>query len=349
MISMKKLLVILCLFLFLISIPSVFAENGLIHEWKFDEGSGSIAYDSVGNMNCMLYNFTDGWVSGIYDSALEFNRTLEQYLNCGNDSSLNFGNNSFSIEMWFKPYDLTGDTYIFSKFANLGNGFYFISFYESEYEGYVLIFHTEDGELTNTDAFINITNLDVWYHIVMIKNIDNIKFYVNGSNVELTGYNNFTDFTGYIENQDDFLIGNAFIDETLFGNYYGIIDNFRIWNYSLNETEIENLYTYNQLNEPDCLGNETICIDNDLYICSDGLWQFSETCEFGCSEGNCLEEPTEQLNFMSLLPFIFSLGYVFLFLKSKFDNGKKLELKDYVYIIIAVFFGIALGTAIAGL
>lgn len=56
------------------------ADDGLVAEWHFDEGSGSVLYDSSGNGNDgAIYGAT--WVEGKFGRALEFDRDVGTYLN----------------------------------------------------------------------------------------------------------------------------------------------------------------------------------------------------------------------------------------------------------------------------
>jgi len=47
--------------------------NGLVAWWRFDEGSGTVAYDSSGNDFIGIIGGTPPWVTGIIGGALSFN------------------------------------------------------------------------------------------------------------------------------------------------------------------------------------------------------------------------------------------------------------------------------------
>jgi len=97
---MKKLILIPVLFTLFFNVAS--AQSGLVSYWNMDEGSGDVVADSVGVNNGTRINFTNGWVTGKYGNGLEFNTTAEQYVDCGNDSSLNVGADDFSVDFWIK-------------------------------------------------------------------------------------------------------------------------------------------------------------------------------------------------------------------------------------------------------
>ena len=67
--------------------------------WKFDEGSGTIAYDSSGNGNDGIFVGDPQWVPGKIGGALEFNG--DDYLNCGNGPSLEI-RDEITIAFWFQ-------------------------------------------------------------------------------------------------------------------------------------------------------------------------------------------------------------------------------------------------------
>lgn len=82
-------------FLFGFSNYSCSEENGLVACWNFDEGSGEVAHDQSGNKN-------DGKIYGAAyvkrgeGYALEFDGE-DDYVDCGNNESLNFLTGDFSI------------------------------------------------------------------------------------------------------------------------------------------------------------------------------------------------------------------------------------------------------------
>ncbi len=76
------------------------ADDGLVAQWHFDEGSGSVLADSSGNGNDGVVHGAT-WVEGKYGKALSFDG-VDDYVNCGNDGSLKRSNTDFTIEVWIK-------------------------------------------------------------------------------------------------------------------------------------------------------------------------------------------------------------------------------------------------------
>ena len=75
------------------------ADPDLAAYWKFDDGSGTTAFDSSGNGNNGVFNGDPQWVAGKFGGALEFNG--DDYLNCGNGPSLQI-QDEITITFWFK-------------------------------------------------------------------------------------------------------------------------------------------------------------------------------------------------------------------------------------------------------
>ena len=75
------------------------ADPDLAAYWKFDEGSGTTAYDSSGNGNNGSFVGDPKWVPGKLGGALEFNG--DDYLNCGNGPSLQI-QDEITITFWFQ-------------------------------------------------------------------------------------------------------------------------------------------------------------------------------------------------------------------------------------------------------
>jgi len=111
---MKKLLTLLMLGIFFFSLTTISAKpltcyDDVVSVWHFDETSGNSTIDSCGSNDGTIYN-TYSWDTGQYDNGLTFNgeagTSTATYVDVGNDSSLNFGNESFSVTVWFSRLEL---------------------------------------------------------------------------------------------------------------------------------------------------------------------------------------------------------------------------------------------------
>jgi hypothetical protein len=83
----------------LLTSPVKAADPDLAAYWKFDEGSGTTAFDSSGNGNNGVFVGDPQWVAGKFGGALEFNG--DDYVNCGNGPSLQI-QDEITITFWFK-------------------------------------------------------------------------------------------------------------------------------------------------------------------------------------------------------------------------------------------------------
>jgi hypothetical protein len=89
--------------------------NGLVGWWKFDETSGTVAYDSSGNGN--NGNLTGGptWVTGKIDGALSFDG-LDDYVSIPATADLDLAN--LNISAWINTSNYRQNGFIFEKTSN---------------------------------------------------------------------------------------------------------------------------------------------------------------------------------------------------------------------------------------
>jgi parallel beta-helix repeat protein len=85
--------------------------TGPVSYWKFDESSGTTAYDSVGGNDGTLTN-DPCWTTGKIDGAIEFDGN-DDYVKCQNDASLDI-TDKITIVAWIYA-DSTADAYIVAK------------------------------------------------------------------------------------------------------------------------------------------------------------------------------------------------------------------------------------------
>jgi hypothetical protein len=232
----KNLLVFAVAVLFFISIPA-FAMDGNVLWLPFD-----------GNFSDVSGNGLDGTANGdatTTSTDCQFGDCLildgdGDYVEVLDNALLNFGTGDFSAEFWLKGvFDVSGTVPV-SKV-----------FYVEGYEGY-------RGWWSNNDEFYIVredaTTEDVvtcgggypcestdgnWHHIVQVRRGNASEFWIDGN----------------LNASSDFVIWNVDNNATLSigawdgtDNYVeGQIDELRLWNRSLSETEINNLIDYNSL------------------------------------------------------------------------------------------------------
>jgi len=216
-------------------------RGGPVAHWKMDEGSGQTVFDSTENNNDgtipgsaeMATSTVYGWVSGKYGSALSFDG-VDDYIDCGNNSSLQFGTGDFTIGYWGKrisavgttewaitrsPYP--GDTDGWRFGLNTSNQLYF-----RDLEGGVDILSS--GTITQNQ----------WEHIVAIRSGTIVTLYLNGvADGTDTVSTDFDDTHRVIIAATPNAAYNVFYD-----TWTGIIDDIRIYNYARTPEQIRQDY-----------------------------------------------------------------------------------------------------------
>jgi len=153
------------------------------------------------------------------------------------NGSLDFGTGDFSISVWVNPSSDPRGTYIIDKaFAGSNSVGYQLLFYPSNARLYLYIKNGTSNVQSNIDTQFS-TN--IWTHIVLVADRDGIgKFYINGV------YNNSSDSIAggaawNIDSARNFTIGR---DNAAAGYFNGLIDEVRMYEESLDQTQIQKLY-----------------------------------------------------------------------------------------------------------
>jgi hypothetical protein len=105
----KRLVYLISCVLVLGATSSAFAAapEGLVAHWAFDEGQGTIAYDSSGNGNDGTLVGDPTWTTGILGGALDFDGAGD-YVDCGNDEIFSI-TDAFTAGVWINWRTATGD------------------------------------------------------------------------------------------------------------------------------------------------------------------------------------------------------------------------------------------------
>jgi hypothetical protein len=209
----------------------------------FDEGSGTIAYDSAGTNDGALVN-GPVWTTGQINDALGFDG-VNDYVDVGDpiDGSLDFGaGDSFTISAWIKwnktVYDQR-DAVIVHK-VRTDSGGYFREGYALKVWMGTLVFGLEDIGGANTQIRgATYINDNAWHHVVGVRDTatDKVYVYVDGGSdaAPVTDVTNST-----LANSIEFGIGRTHdYYQTYFG---GILDDVQVYNRALSDEEVEELY-----------------------------------------------------------------------------------------------------------
>ena len=207
----------------------IYNETGLVLSLHFNEGSGTIAFDSSGNNN--NGNLVNGpvWVDGKFGKALSFDG-VDDYVDIPTFPSLNKKN--ITISFWIKPLNAghgTGwynsDTiiYIGGTTSSIKLG------YQSTNKIWV------DGWLQDSGES-GVVPLNTWTHVVFVQTSTSWSIYLNGI-LSFTRTNSGTSNTV----EGTVIIGSSLGKMGVY-NFTGIIDEVRIYNRALSEEEIQALY-----------------------------------------------------------------------------------------------------------
>jgi hypothetical protein len=222
---------IVIVFLGLGLLPNVQAQSdaGLVAEWHFDEGSGTILRDSSGNGNDgTIYGAT--WVDGKSGKALSFDGK-DDYVDCGTSSTLR--PIPITIMAWIKTE--SADETIVGKWPNNdGSGGYSIKVLPNG----LVQWATVD---TSASAAIyvhanKIVNDGFWHHFAVAQQGTTARMYIDGELIATgSARENFA-------TNEPLRVGIHRRDSRFWTPFNGLIDEVRIYNRALTAEEIKAHY-----------------------------------------------------------------------------------------------------------
>ena len=202
--------------------------DGVVGSWHFDEGSGTIAYDSSGNDNDGTINGATR-VDGKYGKALDFDGS-DDCVEVANADSLN--PTDITIEAWI---NLASDP---STWSYAGGIVYKLYSYQWNVDTNSKLWWGIWGAALHSNYVFSSDDIGQWHHTVITfeKTGDNQgygKIYVDGS----------LDNEGSLAEDIDATTEPVYIGRKVDGGYFhGIIDEVRIYNQVLTAQEISDLY-----------------------------------------------------------------------------------------------------------
>jgi gliding motility-associated-like protein len=236
------------------SLPSNL-QTGLVGYWPF-----------CGNANDASGNGNNGTVNGATLTTDRFGNANSAYSFDGNDridvqNNSSYGfllNNSYSINLWFNPTQISS----LHSLAGQGDG-------DGQFQNRFWRMYINQNQMCNhirgnlsdpadTKNFGNIQNINNWYMVTIVRSYNNnLKLFING--VEIDSDNDITGFASPFTSIRNIVLG-AFYDAI--GNQFmqffqGKIDDFGIWNRTLSASEIQQLYTQGQTTYSWSPGNAT--------------------------------------------------------------------------------------------
>ena len=212
--------------------------DDIVSCWRFDEGQGTIAYDSVGDNHGSILGPI--WTTGQFGSALSFD-DMDDYVEVQDDHSLRFTQyDSFSFCFWANP---SAGGYVFSKLN---------AYPQSGIFGYALRwlsgtskfqFMTQKSGVNNVfvDTSDNSAPAGSWYFVTAVYDKKDMIIYLNA---ELKGTNFFSYDTGSTSPDNNFAIGVRLLPSILEQYFGGMIDDMIVFKKALSAEEIQQLYLY---------------------------------------------------------------------------------------------------------
>jgi len=221
--------------------------TGLVGYWRFDEGKGTIAYDSSGNDNHgILVNVS--WVDGKYGKSLSFDGS-SSYMHCGTLG--NFGStilgNVTTYTFWLKTSQTSFSRVMGTENAQPIRGAseaLAIEINHPETDKLSIILKDNGGKwlkayLTNPFDFTGTG----WHHFVLIVDAKNtvLTFYIDGVSRDITY--EYKASPSKLSNFEYPLVIGAFNWMGTPATFYeGLIDEVQIYNRALSSEEIQYLY-----------------------------------------------------------------------------------------------------------
>ncbi|MFB0525665.1 MAG: LamG domain-containing protein [Phycisphaerae bacterium] len=207
--------------------PPPVDESPIAH-WKMDDNAANTTVlDSSGrgNHGTAQRNTSSLTAAGIIDGALTFDGSSD-YINCGSNSSLDLTDN-FTIAAWIKPHSFSWLAGIVGKYHSPNANSYYLRFDLNP--PYKKIQFGGRTWVTSSSALNEVQ----WHFIVGIRDSGIGKIYINGSF-------DVSSAVSISSSADPVYIGMDYQPDAR--HFEGRIDDVRIYNRVLSETEITDLY-----------------------------------------------------------------------------------------------------------
>jgi hypothetical protein len=201
------------------------AHAELVAWWRLDEGSGMMAFDSSGNGNDARFEGAPEWVEdGKFGKALKFNGSSD-YLAAPDSESLDINGDQLSIAAWVNGEDWPAANHIVRKIADTGtSAIYMIRVQPDTVRVYL---STSAGETIVQGTTVLPTN--EWVHLALTYDGTEARIYVNG---QLDVSSNVSGEVS--ESNNELRIGRG----EPAGYFVGMIDDVRLYNHALTESEL---------------------------------------------------------------------------------------------------------------
>jgi hypothetical protein len=203
-------------------------DSSLVGYWSMNENTGSVAYDGSGNGNNGKLNGAM-WVAGKFGSGLHFNG-VNNSVTIQNSSGLQIIS-AITLSAWVK-LDAVGvyQNIVDKSYGNPRNGYYLMILNNRLLMG---VWNNGVQKYVYGTKIWTSNDVDVWYHVVGVFDGRYTRVYINGAIDGETDWVSFTMGTDTV----DVIIGHTSIFY-----YSGAIDDVRIYNRALSDSEVAALY-----------------------------------------------------------------------------------------------------------
>ncbi len=196
--------------------------NGPVAYWNLDENTNITATDLSGNGNTGTLTGSPTWVSGIYNSSVNFNGS-SNYITINNSTSLNI-RAPITLSAWIYPTSTASFQNVISKRNTTSPYSLRIN------NGTNLEYYFHDGTAYREYIKTGVIKLNTWQFVAATNDGTNINLYVNGVNVLSTT----TPYTPATTTDTIQISGWHGINEL----FSGSIDDVKIYNYARSANQV---------------------------------------------------------------------------------------------------------------
>jgi len=214
-------------------------DTGLIAYWTFDEGSGTVAYDSAGTNDGTISGAQ--WTEGIIGGALDFDG-VDDYVRVADSHSLT-PTNEVTVSAWIhiRSVSWSDRTAIVCKYYWRGDRAYFLGLGKNKDPDKTTVAFVV-AETPHTIGYPRYSTTSLlpgqWYHVAATFEPNHEVIYVNS--IKETDDSNLSIPDSIPNNSQPLYIGYHKDEED--GFFDGIIDEVALWQRALSAEEVEQLY-----------------------------------------------------------------------------------------------------------
>jgi hypothetical protein len=214
---------------------------GPVGYWNMDEKTGSYAYDKSSNGNTCTLTNSPTWSNGKFGGAMSYVNPTNNFLTCGNNSSLTVGTNDFTISTWIYPelWALNKEYSFIYRDHDSGsdNGYEFeLGTWGQPTDKYIVSAYTLEtttpGYQHMGDSSFTI-NKNTWSHIAVVRQGTSLTWYLNGIK-----YNTYTATPNgtNLSPSTSFMIGKSAWGTDQ--QFQGKMDEVKIYNYARSTKQV---------------------------------------------------------------------------------------------------------------